>query len=294
MIFAPETSSMVYLNGNFMPMEEARVPVLDRGFIFGDGVYEVIPVYAGRAFRLSHHLQRLQHSLDAIQLGNPFSQGEWKKLIDQLLEKNGGGDLSVYFQLTRGVAPRDHGFPDDSIKATVFMMTTPLKPMPEKIKQSGIKAITLADNRWLNCQIKAIALLPNILLRQQALEQGAQEAILLRDGEATEGAASNLFIIKQACIITPPKGPLLLPGITRDLIVELSQKKSLCIKQQTITEAELTDAEEIWLTSSTKEILPVCSLNDKMVGEGRPGPYWKQMFKLYQNYKQALREGHYE
>lgn len=294
MNFAPETSSIVYLNGNFMPMEEARVPVLDRGFIFGDGVYEVIPVYAGRAFRLTPHLQRLQNSLDAIQLGNPFSQGEWKKLIDQLLEKNGGGDLSVYFQLTRGVAPRDHGFPDDSIKATVFMMTTPLKPMPEKIKQSGIKAITLADNRWLNCQIKAIALLPNILLRQQALEQGAQEAILLRGGEATEGAASNLFIVKQACIITPPKGPLLLPGITRDLIVEISQKESLCIKQQTITEAELADAEEIWLTSSTREILPVCSLNDKMVGEGRPGPYWKQMFKLYQNYKQALREGHYE
>jgi D-alanine transaminase len=290
----PSTSlsltEMVYLNGNFMPLEEAHVPVLDRGFIFGDGVYEVIPVYGGKAFRLMHHLQRLQNSLDAIRLSNPFSPGDWRKLIMQLIEKNRGGDLSVYFQLTRGVAPRDHGFPDNAIKPTVFMMATPLKPMPEKIRQAGIKAITLEDNRWHKCHIKAIALLPNILLRQQALEQGSQEAILLRNNKATEGSTSNLFIVKQGCLVTPPKGPLLLPGITRDLVVEIAHKESFCIKEQSVTEAELLDADEIWLTSSTREILPVCFLNDKKVGKGIPGLYWKQMFTLYQDHKQALRD----
>ncbi len=290
----PDPASTVYLNDSFLTLNEARVPVLDRGFIFGDGVYEVIPVYNGNAFRLTHHLQRLQNSLEAIRLRNPYSMENWEKLIIQLIEKNAAEDLSVYLQLTRGVAPRDHGFPNAAIKATVFMMATPLKPIPESIRQSGIKAITLTDNRWLNCHIKAISLLPNILLRQQALDHGAQEAILLRDGEATEGAASNLFIVQQGCIITPAKGPLLLPGITRDLILELAHKESLCIKEQPVSEAQLLAAEEIWLTSSTKEILPVCSLNEKTVGEGTPGPCWKQMHHLFQQYKQGLSSGQYQ
>ena len=281
----------VYLNGKYVALNDAHISVLDRGFIFGDGVYEVVPAYGRQPFRLMHHLERLDNSLKAIQITNPLTTEQWQKAVKQIIDVNHYDDQSIYLQVTRGVAPRDHRFPEQG-NPTVFIMTSPLSEQSPEISQTGIKVVTLPDNRWLNCNIKSISLLPNVLLRQKAQDKGAQEAILIRDGEATEGAASNLFIVSNGCLITPPTSPRLLPGITRNLIVEIAPKHNICLQERVIKESELWSADEIWLTSSTKEILPVTTLNDKIIGTGKPGPYWKQMMSAYQDYKQQLRSGH--
>ncbi|WP_198263167.1 D-amino acid aminotransferase [sulfur-oxidizing endosymbiont of Gigantopelta aegis] len=283
----PDAEPIAYINGQFIALKDARVSVLDRGFIFGDGIYEVIPVYARQPFRLSHHLQRLENNLREIQIKNPLSSSQWQALIEQLIEKNNYHNQSVYLQITRGVAARDHRFPKQN-KPTVFLMTSALEKQAPEIAQQGVAAITLPDNRWLNCHIKSISLLPNVLLRQQALDNNAQEAILIKGGHATEGAASNIFIVQDNCLITPPKSPLLLPGVTRDLVVELAQANDICCQEQAITEAELFNAKEVWLSSSTKKILPVTKLNDKIVGNGLPGSYWQQMITIYQGYIATL------
>lgn len=283
-------SDIVFLNDRFLPQDQAFVPVMDRGFVFGDGVYEVIPVYGGRLFRVDEHLQRLQHSLDGIRLANPMSNAEWTEILQRLAQANGGGEQSIYLQITRGHAPRDHAFPLDT-EPTVFIASSPLKPVASELLHDGVAAITLDDIRWKYCHIKAIALLPNILLRQQAIDAGAQEAILVRDGVVTEGAASNVFIVTDGVIKTPPKGPFLLPGITRDLVLELAAAQGLAQQECEFGPEELQRAEEIWLSSSTKELLPVTRLDDQAVGAGRPGPIWRQMHRLYQNYKRALISG---
>ncbi len=286
-------SDTVYLNGEFLPQDQAFVPVMDRGFVFGDGVYEVIPVYGGRLFRLSEHLERLDNSLTGIRLHNPMSHAQWADILNRLVDKNGGGEQSVYLQITRGHAPRDHAFPAN-VQPTVFISSSPLKPVAKPLLQNGVAAITLEDIRWKHCHIKAIALLPNILLRQQAIDAGAQEAILIRDDVVTEGAASNVFIVKDSVIKTPTKGPFLLPGITRDLILELATANGLANQECTFSAEELAAADEIWLSSSTKEVLPVTKLDDKPVGNGQPGPVWQQIQTLYQAYKQALIAGEVE
>jgi D-alanine transaminase len=278
----------VYLNGEFMPLAEAKVSVLDRGFIFGDGIYEVIPVYGGRLFRLPHHLQRLDHSLQAIRLANPLSHPQWQALLEELIARNGGGDQSLYLQLTRGVSERDHRFPVNT-PPTVFAMSTPLAVTQEAPLPS--RAITVEDIRWQLCHIKSVALLPNILLRQQALDAGADEAIMVRDGEVTEGTASNIFVVRDGCVTTPPTGHLLLPGITRDLVVELCQRHQIPCQEQRLDEEALRQADEIWLTSSTREIVPVVELNQQPVANGRPGPIWEEISRHYQAYKRAFREG---
>jgi D-alanine transaminase len=283
------SSSTVYLSGEYLPLDQARVPVLDRGFIFGDGVYEVIPVYGRKAFRLEHHLQRLKNSMQAVRLDNPHTDEEWSEIINNVVERNEGGDQSIYLQITRGVANRDHRFPGDAIP-TVFVMSNLFVMVPSEQLEHGVSAITLDDIRWQYCSIKSIALLPNILLRQQAVEQGAAEAILLRNNEVTEGAASNVFIVKDGVIITPPKTDCLLPGITRDLVVEQAHEHDLPVEETIIKQEDLLTADEIWLTSSTKEILPVTQLNGQTVGTGKPGQVWKQMYGLYQDYKQTLRQ----
>ena len=279
--------SIIYLNGKFVPDDAACISVLDRGFIFGDGVYEVIPAYHGCLFRLSEHLQRLQNSLDAIRITNPHSAQEWQTILNTLIDKNHGGDLSVYLQVTRGIAKRDHALPKD-ITPTVFAMANPLAPPDKTTLQNGVRAITGDDYRWVNCHIKAISLLPNVLLRQQAIDAGASETILLRNGEATEGAASNLFIVENNTLVTPPKGPFLLPGITRDLILELASQSHISWEESTISEQRLRNADEIWLTSSTKEILPVTYLDNQKVGSGTPGPMWNRMVDLFQAFKKSL------
>lgn len=281
--------SIIYLNGDFMPDTEAMISPLDRGFIFGDGVYEVIPVYNGHLFRISEHLRRLDNSLHGVRIPQPYSHEHWTGIMHQLVKRNQGQNQSLYIQITRGVAKRDHAFPD-KITPTVFAMSTPLEPLADKIRTSGISAVTLADNRWENCHLKTIALLPNILLRQQALDAGGSEAILIRNGEVTEGSASNLFMAKDSCIMTPPKGPRLLPGITRDLIVELAHENKFSISETNFTPDELAAADEIWLSSSTKEILPVTQLDDVAVNDGLPGPLWRQMTTLFQSYKESYSE----
>ncbi|HHI93428.1 MAG TPA: D-amino acid aminotransferase [Gammaproteobacteria bacterium] len=278
----------VYLNNKFLPADQACVPVLDRGFIFGDGVYEVIPVYGRKLFRLDEHLQRLQNSLTAVRIPNPLSNADWDTILNELIRQNDGDEQSLYLQVTRGSAQRDHAMPDDPVP-TIFAMSNPLHPVSQQIREHGVAAITLDDIRWQRCHIKAISLLPNILLRQEALDQNAAEAILVRDGFATEGAASNLFIVSNDVLVTPPTGPFLLPGITRDLILELAETNDIAHHEKNISRDELRTADEIWLTSSTKEILPVTRLDDAPVANGQPGPLFQRMLTLYQCYKQQLR-----
>lgn len=286
--------SIAYLNGDYLPLDEARVPVLDRGFLFGDGVYEVIPVYGGKLFRLSHHLRRLENSLAAVRIGNPLAVNTWESILRELVERNQGSDQALYLQVTRGVAPkRDHAFPAD-IRPTVFAMSTPGMASIDIESVTGITAITLPDIRWQHCNIKAITLLPNVLLRQQAIDANTAEAILIRDGYAMEGAASNLFIVRNGTLITPPNGPALLPGITRDLILELAAANDIPLHESAITRQELNQAEEIWLTSSTREISPVTRLDDQLIGTGKSGPLWKRIIRLFQDYKQSVRRGDVE
>lgn len=282
---------MVFLNGKMLPIEEANISVLDRGFLLGDGVYEMIPSYGGRLFRLQQHLQRLQNSLDAIRIKNPYTEAEWEKILTDLVSQQTTTDQSVYLQVTRGTAPkRDHVFPAEVVP-TVFAMSNPIAPVSEEILQKGVSAITLNDIRWDRCDIKAITLLANVMLRQQALDEGAAEAILVSRGYAHEGAASNLFIVSGGRIITPPKDNQLLPGVTRDLVLELAIEHQMVYEERPIKEDELLQADEIWLTSSTKEVLPVTRLNNTPVNNGLPGPVWKKMIELYRQYKQELRSG---
>jgi len=283
--------STAYLNGDFRPLSETQVSVMDRGFLFGDGVYEVIPVYGGRLFRLAHHLKRLRNSLDAVRIANPLSNEAWGVLLTELVARNEGLDQAVYLQVTRGVAPRrDHAFPENS-SPTLFAMSTPMAEAVDIDSVTGIAAITLPDIRWKLCNIKAITLLPNVLLRQQAIDSDGAEAILIADGLAIEGAASNIFIVSNGLLITPPNGPALLPGITRDLIIELAANHAIPFREADITQQALFNADEIWLTSSTREISPVIRLDDQTISGGVPGPQWRRMIGLYQDYKTAIRKG---
>ena len=278
---------MIYLNGCFMPLEQATIPVLDRGFIFGDGIYEVIPVYSRQPFRLAEHLHRLQNSLDGIGLINPHSVAEWGGLLRDLISFNEGNDQYLYMHITRGVAKRDHAFPK-VVTPTVFMMSSPLLPPAADLKANGVTAITAQDNRWLRCDIKAISLLPNVLLRQQAVAAGTMEALLLRDGFLTEGSASNIFVVQNGVLRAPPKNNLMLPGITYDLILELAAADHIPLQVGPVAEAVVRGADELWLTSSTREVLPITELDGQPVGLGQPGPFFKRMDALYQNYKATV------
>ncbi len=274
----------VFLNGEFTTAEQAKVSVFDRGFLFGDGVYEVIPVYAGHCFRLDQHLRRLQHSLDSIKIVNNLSELKWQNIIEQLVEYNGGGNQSIYLQVTRGVAPRDHIFPK-AVTPTTFAMSNSWKTVPDTYKGKGITAITMPDIRWQNCHIKAITLLPNSLLKQQAQDAGAQEALLIKDGYLTEGSTSNVYVIIDGDIHTAPINNKILPGITRSIILELAAKANIKVLEQAVSEQSLREADEIWISSSTKEILPVTILNGLAVGLGTPGTTWVEINMLYQQYK---------
>jgi len=279
----------IYFNGSFMPLEQAKVPVLDRGFIFGDGVYEVIPVYSRRAFRLREHLARLQHSLDGIQLPNPHTADEWVAILTGLIARNAPQDQYLYLHITRGVAPRDHAFPNPPVTPTVFAMSNPLVHPPAAVLQSGVACITAQDNRWLRCDIKAIALLPNVLLRQSAVAAGCAEAILIRDDSfLTEGAASNIFVVRDGVLLAPPKDHLMLPGITYDVLLELAAANGIPHQVRRILKAELFGADELLLTSSTREVLAVTTLDGKAIGDGRPGAMFARIYELYQTFKREV------
>lgn len=281
----------VYLNGEFMAADRARISPMDRGFLFADGIYEMIPAYNGTLFRLDEHLQRLERSLGEVRIGNPHGRGQWQALLRELVQRNGGGNQAVYLQITRGAAHRrDHAFPGADLSPTVFAMCSPVAPPAADTPDTaeGVSAITLDDTRWARCDIKSVSLLPNILLRQQAVESGATEAILLRDGFVTEGSASNVFIVLDGTVTTPPRSHLILGGITRDLIIELCRDHGLPVREREISESELASAEEIWVSSSTKEVVPVVELNRKPVGDGQPGPLWKRLARHYVNFKRRL------
>ncbi|HSI94880.1 MAG: D-amino acid aminotransferase [Methylophilaceae bacterium] len=277
-------SQTVYLNGKFLPIEQAFVPVLDRGFIFGDGIYEVIPVYSRHPFRLGEHLIRLQHSLDAIRLENPHSDEEWANLTRELIAQNDPEDQYVYLHITRGVAKRDHAFPQD-VAPTVFMMSNPLITAPRELYESGVSAVSAVDNRWDRCDIKAISLLPNVLLRQLAIDADATETVMFRDGILTEGSASNIFATEKGVILAPPKDNHMLPGITYDLVLELAATNNIPVQIGKFDQSRIRQADELWLTSSTKEVLAITTLDGKAIGDGKPGPLFRRMHALYQDYK---------
>jgi D-alanine transaminase len=280
-------SDIVYLNGNFMPLAEAHVSVLDRGFIFGDGVYEVIPVYSGHPFRLPEHLRRLANSLDAIRLRSPLSDARWSELVREMITRNGAGDQSVYLQVTRGVARRDHAFPQ-GVAPTVFMMSNPLvTPAPDQVA-NGVRCISGVDYRWLRCDVKSTSLLANCLMRQLAVDAGATEIIMFRDGQLTEASASNVFTVRDNVLLAPPKGRLILPGITYDVVLELARDNGIACDLRDIGEQEVRRADEIWVTSSTKEVLAVTELDGKPVGSGRPGELFRRMHQWYQDYKRNV------
>jgi D-alanine transaminase len=280
-------NDIVYLNGEFMPLEEARIPVLDRGFIFGDGVYEVIPVYSRHPFRLAEHLRRLQRSLDAIRLQNPLADAEWIRLVHDLIARNAGDDQSIYFQVTRGAARRAHEFPNNA-KPTVFAMSSALvTPPPEQI-ENGVACITATDFRWLKCDVKSVSLLGNCLLKQMAVDAGAAEVVMFRDGYLTEASASNVLVVSNNTVLAPPKNHLILPGITYDVVLELAATHKIPLEMREIAEHEVRSAQEIWLTSSTKEVLAVTSLDGRAVGNGKPGAVFHRMYALYQEFKQTV------
>ncbi|HSO05644.1 MAG TPA: D-amino acid aminotransferase [Pelomicrobium sp.] len=278
---------MIYLNGEFMPIEEARIPVLDRGFIFGDGVYELVPVYGRRPFRLVEHLARLENSLREIRLPNPYTRDEWARLVAEVVARNPWDDQAVYFQVTRGVAKRDHAFPA-GVAPTVFIMSNPLSTPSREALEHGVPAVTTADNRWGRCNIKSTSLLANVLLKQLAADAGASETILLRDGFLTEGSASNVFVARAGKLLAPPKTNLILPGITYDLVLELATAHGVPHEVRQVSEFELRSADEIMVTSSNREVQPITTLDGKPVGDGRPGPVFRRLHALYQEYKARL------
>jgi len=253
-------------------------------------VYELIPAYGGRLFRVDQHLQRLEYNLRAIGLKNPMTRKKWADVLGRLVGENNAADSYLYIQLTRGAAPRDHSYPA-SVAPTVFAYAEALQPIDPKHLETGVAAVTTVDIRWQRCDIKSIALLANVMSRQLAYEQGTMEAILVRDEVVTEGAASNIFIVEGETLKTPPKDRKILPGITRDLVLELAERNQVSYAEITFTETELLAADEVWMTSSTKEILPITRVNNRMIGDGKPGPMFAFLYRIYQDYKKDFRAG---
>jgi len=282
--------NIVYLNGQYLPVEDATISVMDRGFLFGDGVYEVVPVFSNKLLRLDDHLNRLQNSLNRIYLSNPHSNSEWLDIFSNLLEKNAGEDRAIYLQISRGAyAKRDLSI-DTQYPPTIFVMVLQVAQPDLEVVSAGISVITVDDFRWNACDIKSTSLVANVMLRQQASDANVEDAILIKNGMVTEGTASNVFIVKNNVLITSPTGHQLLPGITRDLVIEIAKNNAILVEEREIEEAELYNADEIWMSSSTREVAPVVNINGKAVSGGVAGDMWKRMMDLYQQYKQVLRQ----
>lgn len=283
---------MLYLNGQFMRREDAKVSALDRGCLFGDGVYEVIPVYSRNPFRLDEHLSRLEASLAAIGLDNPYPRAEWAGLVREAIRLQDFDDQSVYLHVTRGDAgERDFPFPQ-GIAPTVLINPTALVTPPAALKAAGVKAISHADFRWLRCDVKSLNLLPTVLLREAARRAGCAECVMFRDGFLSEGAASNIFVVRDGVLACPPKSNLMLPGITYDLVIELARAHGVPLEVRPVSEAEVRAADELWMTSSTREVLAIVQLDGQAVGDGRVGPMAQRLDALYQDFKnQVMRAG---
>ncbi len=278
--------ALVYLNGEFQSLSEARIPVLDRGFIFGDGIYEVIPVYGRRMFRAKQHMARLFRSLDAIGIPNPHSEENWMALIQKVMDAHPSDDQMVYLQVTRGVAKRAHAFPKE-VTPTVFIMTNPLVLPSAQVRADGVACVTMEDRRWLHCEIKSISLLGNVLAAQHAAVSGVTESIQFRDGWLTEGSSSNVWVVKNGVIMGPPKDHLILEGIRYGLLQELCEQHGIPFESRKITQEEVFAADELMISSATKEILPVVRLDAQTIGNGAPGPIYQQLYAAYQAAKHA-------
>ncbi|WP_136413577.1 D-amino acid aminotransferase [Herbaspirillum sp. ST 5-3] len=277
---------LVYLNGEMTPLSEAKIPVLDRGFIFGDGVYEVIPMYARRLFRPRHHMARLFRSLNAVGIHNPHSEAEWMSLIERVSSALASDDQLIYMQVTRGVARRAHAFPQ-GVTPTVFIMTNPFTPPAAELCENGIACVSLEDKRWLRCDIKSISLLGNVLAAQYAVDHGAMESIQFRDGFLTEGSSSNVWVIKDGKLMGPPKDSLILEGIRYGLIEELCSVGNIPFEARRMTREEVLAADEVLISSAGRELLPVVQIDDKRIGNGEPGPVFRKLYAAYQDAKRA-------
>ena len=280
-----------YLNGQYLKLADAQVSVLDRGFVFGDGVYEVLPVYGRRIFRFDEHMARLDRSLGKVRIPNPLGREQWLERARQLVDaQHGSTDQLVYLQVTRGVAMRDHVMPPD-IEPTVFMMATPMKPATAEQRHHGVACVTARDFRWERGDIKSISLLGNVLARQMSADHGAAETIMLRDGWLTEAAASNVWIVQEGALLGPPKSEVVLEGIRYDLLKELCEEEGIAYNLRPISEADLFAADEVMLSSATKEVLPVTRIDGDEVGHGalrgKPGPVYARLFEAYQRAKLA-------
>lgn len=277
---------LVYLNGEMTPLSEAKIPVLDRGFIFGDGVYEVIPIYGRRMFRSDQHMARLFRSLDKIGIPNPHDLAGWMALIQQVVDASPDDDQMVYLQVTRGVARRAHAFPAE-VTPTVFIMTNPLVLPSAEVRGKGVACVTMDDKRWLHCEIKSVSLLGNVLAAQYAAENQVTEAIQFRDGMLTEGSSSNVWIVKDGVLAGPPKDNLILEGIRYGLIQELCEGLGIPMQVRRISREEVFAADEVMISSATKEVLPVTRIDGQPVGNGAPGPIYAQLYEAYQAAKAA-------
>jgi D-alanine transaminase len=280
--------SICYLNGEWLPLAEAKISVLDRGFIFGDGIYEVVPVYYRQPFRFEHHLARFERSTREIGLANPFDRAGWRAVVDGLISRCGDEHQFIYWQVTRGVARRDFSFPADT-PPTAFAMTSPFVRPSREQRERGLRAVTRADERWLRCDIKSVSLLGAVLARQYASEQGADEVVQFRDGLLTEGSSSNMWVARGGTVIAPPRDRLILEGIRYGFVAELCQRLGIPFEVSRLTQADVERADELMLTSATREILPIVSLDGRPVGGGRPGPVYAKLRAAYDEAIEALR-----
>jgi D-alanine transaminase len=279
--------NLCYLNGEYLALADARVPVLDRGFIFGDGVYEVVPVYRRRPFRLEAHLDRLKRSLAETRIADPHARAQWRDIIERLVRAGATDDLIVYLQVTRGVARRDFAFPKDATP-TVFAMASPLtRPSPAQ-RDQGLRTISVPDLRWLRCDVKSVSLLGAVLARQQAADQGVDEVIQHRDGRLTEGSASNIWVVKSGQVLAPPRDHLILEGIRYGFIESMCAQASIPMQIRVVSMDEVRAADELMLSAATREILPIVQLDGRAVGDGRPGPVYRQLRRGYDQAIEAL------
>jgi D-alanine transaminase len=285
-----EPLPLCYLNGEYLPLAEARISPLDRGFLYGDGVYEVMPVYAGRPFRLPAHCARLTRSLAEIRMADPLTRAQWCEIFATLIAGNGGGDQYLYWQVTRGAERGRNHAPLPEIARTVFAFCAPLPVASPAVLENGVACVTAQDTRWARCDIKSVALLANVLLRQLAVDADAAETILLRNGELMEASASTVHVVIGGELRTPPNSHRILPGTTRGAVEELAARTGVPCRSASVSEAQLRQAQEIWISAATREVQPVTRLDGTPVGTGRPGPLWRRVYDEFQRWKQELQD----
>jgi D-alanine transaminase len=279
---------LCYLNGDYLPLGEARISPLDRGFLYADAVYEVMPVYDGRPFRFAAHAERLSRSLAGISMEDPHTLDAWRAILGTLIERNGGGDQYVYWQVSRGAQLGRTHAPLPHIPRTVFAFCAPWPAPPGDLAERGISCVTATDTRWARCDIKSTALLANVLLRQLSVDAAAAETILLREGELTEASASAVHVVLGGEVLMPPNSRRILPGTTRGAVEEMAARAAIPCRVQAISEAQLRGADEVWISAATREVQPVTVLDGHPIGGGRPGPLWRRVYEELQRYKREL------